>query len=150
MPTRRIHLKYLVSLVVIALLLLWGAALYGQAAREDATMNEAQTGVRVPAGPGPNAGDLIETQALRHSLEDKNCASGALSCGPLDFAGKARYFAGQTFTPGAFIGPLFWSVPILARPPAHYLGSGAKERVREAGCTGMRLPFRRPRKQASF
>jgi len=127
-------MKCLVLRVAIALLLLLGVALYGQIAQGDATEQDAQSGVHQPATPAAKAVDLVEAPELCHGLSDKNSPLHAFSCGPLDFAGKAGYFAGHSFAPGAFIGPFLWSAPILARPPAHYpkpwrQGAGALGRL---------------------
>lgn len=110
----------LVLLVAITPLLLSGAGLYGQTARGDAAGQDAQSGVHTPATPTASAVGLIDAPELSHDLTDRNSPSDASSSGALDFAGKARYFAGHSFAPGALIGPLVWSAPLLARPPAHY------------------------------
>ena len=86
------------------------------------------------AWPRANTGDLEEALELSHRLNGTKCLSDALSCGRLDFAGRARYFAGHSFELGAFVGPLLWSAPILAKPPAHYpkdwrQGAGAVGRL---------------------
>jgi len=91
-----------------------GVALHGQQTRGDAAgPDDAQWKVPM-AVPWANAVDHVEAPELAPRPLDP------LSCARLDFAGKARYFAGHSFGIGAFVGPLFWSAPVLANPPAHY------------------------------
>jgi len=106
--------------VALAPLLLSGVLLRAQEERREAAVQDGQCEVPTLAQPHAKAADLVEAPELRNHLKVAKCQSDALSCGSLDFAGKARYFAGHSFGPGAFIGPLLWSAPILAKPPAHY------------------------------
>lgn len=114
-------MKYLISFLAVALLLVPGAALHGQQTRgNNAGRDDAQWKVPMLAVPCANAVDHLEAPETTHPVKGAKCLSDPLSCGPLDFAGKARYFAGRSFGPGAFVAPVFWSAPMLANPPAHY------------------------------
>jgi hypothetical protein len=127
--------KYLVLFIAAVPLLMSGAALHGQETRGDAAgHDDAQCKIPMLAMPRANAIDHVEAPELTHHLNDTSCVSDSPSCGRLDFAGKARYFAGHSFGLGAFVGPLLWSAPILANPPAHYpkdwrQGAGALGRL---------------------
>lgn len=127
-------MKYVVSFIAVVPLLMSGVALHGQETHGDAAgRDNAQWKVHMLAMPSANA-DLLEAPELTDRLNGTKCLSDAVSCSRLDFAGKARYFAGHSFGPGAFVGPLLWSAPILAKPPAHYpkdwrQGAGALGRL---------------------
>ena len=130
-------MKCLVSFllyVALAPLLLSDVSLHAQEAHGEATVKDGQCGVPMLAQPCAKGVDLVEAPELSNRHKVTECQSDALSCGPLDFAGKARYFAGHSFGLSAFIGPLLWSAPILAKPPAHYpqdwrQGAGALGRL---------------------
>lgn len=105
---------------VVPLLFLGVALLHGQQARGDAAgLDDAQWEAPAQAGSSTKAVDLVEAPESSHGVNDSRCPSD-FSCDRLGFARKARYFAVQSFGPGAFVGPLLWSAPILAKPPAHY------------------------------
>ena len=123
-------MRCLVWFVSVVALLLSGVALHGQ----ETPGNAAAQDVHMLAGPIAKAVDLVKAPELFHHLNDTRCPSEGLSCGPLDFSGKARYFAGQSFGPGALVAPLLWSAPVLAKPPDHYPkdwrhGAGAMGRL---------------------
>lgn len=128
-------MKYSLGLVAVVPLLVSVVALHGQEAREGAVaQDDGQAEATIPAGARPNAPELVEVPAYSHGLDDSQCPSDVPGCGRLSFAGKVRYFAAQSFGPGAFVGPLLWSAPILANPPAHYpddwrRGAGARVRL---------------------
>ena len=128
-------MRSLVSFVAVVPLLASGVALHGQQARADAVgLGDAQLEAPMPAGPSARTVDLVEAPELSHGVNDSRCRSDVLSCDRLGFAGKARYFALHSFGPGAFVGPLVWSAPILAKPPVHYpkdwrQGAGALGRL---------------------
>jgi hypothetical protein len=127
--------KSFVSFVAVVPLLVSGVALHGQQARADAVeLGDAQLEAPMPAGPSARTVDLVEARELFHDVNDSRCPSDVLSCHRLGFAGKVRYFAVHSFGPGAFVGPLVWSAPILAKPPVHYpqdwrQGAGALGRL---------------------
>jgi hypothetical protein len=131
---RNLTVKYLVLFIAVVPLLMSGVALHGQEPRGDAAgRDDAQLRVPMLAVPRANAVDPVEAPELTHCLNGTKCLPDPLSCG-LDFAGKARYFAEHSFGVGAFVGPLLWSAPILAKPPAHYpkdwrQGAGALGRL---------------------
>ena len=129
-------MKFLVSFIAVVSCLMSGVALHGQEPRgdDDAGREDAQSKVHMLAVPRASAVDLVDAPESAHHLNGTKCLSDALSCSGLDFAGKARYFADHSFGPGAFVGPLLWSAPILAKPPAHYpkdwrQGAGALGRL---------------------
>ena len=125
----------MVSFVAVVPLLVSGVALHGQQARADAVgRDDAQLEAPTPAGPSARTVDLVKAPVFSRGVNDSRCPSDVLSCDRLGFAGKARYSAGHSFAPGAFIGLLVWSAPILAQPPAHYpkdwrQGAGALGRL---------------------
>jgi hypothetical protein len=127
--------KYLVSFIAVVPLLMSGVALHGQETQGGAAgRDEAQWEVPMLAVPRANAVDHVEAPELIHRLNGTKCLSDPLPCGRSDFAGKVRYFAGHSFGIGAFVGPLLWSAPMLAKPPAHYpkdwrQGAGALSRL---------------------
>jgi hypothetical protein len=118
---RRIKVKCLVSFVVAVPFLVSGVAMHGQEAPGGAAMqDDAQCEAPLAAGPRSKAVELAVAPSLSHGLNDSECPSDMLACDRLGFAGKARYFGVHSFGPGAFVGPLLWSAPILAKPPDHY------------------------------
>jgi hypothetical protein len=120
----------LISFVAVVPLLVSGFALHGQEARGGAALQDAaEWEAPVPAARA-KAVELVEAPALSHGLDDFGCQPDELACGRLNFAGKARYFADHTFAPGALVGPLLWSAPILAKPPDHYPNDCVGERAR--------------------
>jgi len=127
--------KSLLSFVAVVPLLVSGVALHGQQARANAVgRDEAQLEAPMLAGPSARTVDLVKVPESSRGVNDSRCPSDVLSCERLGFAGKARYFAAHSFAPGAFIGPLVWSAPILAKPPVHYpkdwrQGAGALGRL---------------------
>lgn len=128
-------MKNLVSFVAVVPLLVSGVAIHGQEARGGAALqHDPQCEAPIPAGARTKSVELVEAPPLSHGLDDCGDRSDMLACDRLDFAGKARYFAVHSFGPGAFVGPLLWSAPILAKPPAHYpndwrRGAGALGRL---------------------
>jgi len=113
--------KYLVSFIAVVPLMLSSVVLHGQETRGDAARRfDAQAKVHVLAVPRASAADVVQPSEWTHCLDGTKRLSDSLSYVRLDFAGKARYFAGHSFGLGAFLGPLLWSAPILAEPPAHY------------------------------
>ncbi len=107
-------MKHSVEFVAV-IALLFSAPLHAQETRT-ARQYDARMEIPMPARRSPKAVDVVEAP----KPNEAKCPSVGLSCGPLDFAGKARYFARHSFGGGAFIGPLLWSAPTLAKPPAHY------------------------------
>ena len=132
---RPLPVKYLVSFIAVVPLLMSGVALHGQETQVDAAgQDDAQCNVPMLAMPHANAVDHVAAPELNHRLNDTTCLPDLESCGRLDVAGKARYFADRSFGVGPFVGPLLWSAPILANPPAHYpkgwrQGAGALGRL---------------------
>ena len=126
--------KSWMSFVAVVGLLFSGVALHGQQGRGDAAgLDDAQSEAPPPAGSSAKAADRVEV-LVSGGANDSRCPSDVLSCERLRLAGKARYFAVHSFGPAAFVGPLLWSAPILANPPAHYpkdwrQGAGALGRL---------------------
>lgn len=114
-------MKFSLSFVAVLPLLVSVVALHGQEARGRATLqDDSRSEATIPARARANAVELVEVPSFSHGPDDSRCPSDVFACDRLDFAGKARYFASQSFGPGAFVGPFLWSAPILAKPPAHY------------------------------
>src|ERR1051326_7445402 len=148
---RPLLVKYLVSFIAVVPLLMSGVALHGQETQVDAAgQDDAQCNVPMLAMPHANAVDHVAAPELNHRLNDTTCLPDLESCGRLDVAGKARYFADRSFGVGPFVGPLLWSAPILANPPAHYPKGWRQGAGRWVGCTVMRLCFKPLHRVASL
>lgn len=118
-------MKRLLSFAAVVPFVFCGLALHAQKTGGDvAAQDAARWGVQMTAGPAATTVDGTEGTELAQGFNASN--------GPLDFAEKAHYFARHTFSAGAFAAPFLWSVPILAKPPAHY----PKEWRQGAGALG--------------
>src|SRR5690242_9685497 len=97
--------------------LLFSAPLHAQETSGSAAGRyDVRLEVPIPAPPRTKTGHVVEAPEPNYSLNGTKCSSDVLTCGSLDFAGKARYFSGHSFGTGAFVGPLFWSALTLAKP----------------------------------